>query len=52
LSLYDAIETVEHKYELFDVKIAPVPDASAEMSSFLMDWQDFLSVFPPSINLK
>ena len=46
LSLYDAIEAVEQKYELFDVKLAPVPDASAEAAAVAAGYTVLSGLFP------
>jgi len=46
LSLYDAIEAVEQKHELFDVKIAPVPDASAEAAAVAAGYTVLSGLFP------
>jgi hypothetical protein len=46
LSLYDAIEAVEQRYELFDVKIAAVPDASAEAAAVAAGYTVLSGLFP------
>ncbi|MBV8224247.1 MAG: hypothetical protein JO232_03555 [Verrucomicrobia bacterium] len=46
LSLYDAIEAVERKYELFDVKVVPVPDASAEAAVVAAGYTALSGLFP------
>ena len=46
LSLYDAIEAVEQKYELLDVKVAPVPDASLEAAAAAAGYTALAGLFP------
>ncbi|HEY3049613.1 MAG TPA: vanadium-dependent haloperoxidase [Polaromonas sp.] len=46
LSLYNAIEAVKQKHELFQVSVAPAPDASAEAAAAAAGYTALTSLFP------